>query len=1357
MSFTPTKRAEVVFKSGRCLLCLTGKHERKECPRDIKCTLGRCAGSRHHPLLHGSEFIPLRKLSDLTSPAASTSTAFLGTLTQRQTVKRRVRFKIVPVRISVGARWVDTFGFLDTGSDTTLIRSDVVKRLGLVGQPKRINVVSYDGSTSNVQASVVNFSLSSIDGTSRFEVKHAYAVDNLKVTPNAPISPRQLECWTHLRGIDVPNVQPEDVGVLIGLDVAEAHDHIDSVKPPAGTIGPIAFKTPFGWCLGGQTGPPQDGHPFIAHLVAEELGLMWKTDNVNLPDNRATALKRLFSMERRFQRDEDFARKQWRHVSGINNPADLCSRGIDPKNVEELVKFHEGPPFLKLDPSEWNTWDEIAEPEESDVNVLRVFAVKTEEENHSIDDCPYGSPPRFDLDENKGSFELWHQQWKIFLALSTIDIVLDDDERPAYKTNILISCLSKETLQAVMSMGLTDAEMGNHETVIQKLRERCNAGRNRHVWRQHFALSKQRANEAADNWLCDLRDLARKCATLTLDQAIEILRVAEAASKQATNLKTGDAAAIQTLAKSAYKKNKTHRQFSTSSNRHPAKERQSNKQPKEDGKSDGCWNCGSQRHPRQQCPANGKECSKCAEIGHFARVCNAKKNGIPPQIGSITLQKPPARIASMEEMDFVEAGMQPSGSEREILISILPDTGAQIDAIPADMYRNEIPETKLLPRGTNAITAIGSPIVSRGTFKATIRWPTGYNSNSKSINTTFHVLQDLKQPILSKKTQKALGMLPAGYPHESINAITKEEPRKDPGSIFFPHLMASVVINPTEERKKEDLKKLTEETISPGMNFFTVIDALKGYHQVQLDEESSALTTFSTPFGRYQYLRLPRRVSEVFDGIENSRRIVEDVIVFSATYEEHVKLVRRLFQRAADHNIAINVGKIVFAQPTARFGGYIVSSHGFQPNPDSIKVIREFLRPKNITDVRAFHGLCQQVGNFSTKVAESLKPLSPLLKKGLMWEWTTTHEDAFLKARKALSETHDLAFYDQKRPTALHVDASRLHGLGFIWKQRDADGSWRMVQAGSRYLSEAESRYAMIELECLGAVWAMQKCRQFIEGLPTFELITDHKPLMQRYQFKARWVPGKENIDSDALSRAPIDVASQKDELAEGANFFSAKLALINAISGSDASVLDPVLERIKIAAKKDKQMIELRETSFIINGFPNDKCNLSLSLRPFWRMRSQLAIDETDGMIVAGARVVIPAECRKPPLRDALPAHRRSFAPEWQQKVYILEKRARRAKDIQIEHYNRTAHPLQPFSIGDHVIVQHPISKCWATQKSAQIMIISLRHQPVVSSAEIAECYVNECPSCQEIRLRGHLFSRPLIIRLRRKKIHPD
>ena len=83
-------------------------------------------------------------------------------------------------------------------------------------------------------------------------------------------------------------------------------------------------------------------------------------------------------------------------------------------------------------------------------------------------------------------------------------------------------------------------------------------------------------------------------------------------------------------------------------------------------------------------------------------------------------------------------------------------------------------------------------------------------------------------------------------------------------------------------------------------------------------------------------------------------------------------------------------------------------------------------------------------------------------------------------------------------------------------------------------------------------------------------------------------MPGKENIDADALSRAPVDRASAKDELAEGAASSFTRLSLISAISGSDASVLDPVLERIKMAAQKDKQMIELREPSLTVSRMTN-------------------------------------------------------------------------------------------------------------------------------------------------------------------------
>jgi hypothetical protein len=76
-----------------------------------------------------------------------------------------------------------------------------------------------------------------------------------------------------------------------------------------------------------------------------------------------------------------------------------------------------------------------------------------------------------------------------------------------------------------------------------------------------------------------------------------------------------------------------------------------------------------------------------------------------------------------------------------------------------------------------------------------------------------------------------------------------------------------------------------------------------------------------------------------------------------------------------------------------------------------------------------------------------------------------------------LSTVRDLAFYDLKRLTILYVDASRFNGLGFLLKQLDNSKVWRVLQAGSRFLSSAESHYAMIELECLSAALAMKKSR----------------------------------------------------------------------------------------------------------------------------------------------------------------------------------------------------------------------------------------------------------------------------------------
>jgi hypothetical protein len=237
-----------------------------------------------------------------------------------------------------------------------------------------------------------------------------------------------------------------------------------------------------------------------------------------------------------------------------------------------------------------------------------------------------------------------------------------------------------------------------------------------------------------------------------------------------------------------------------------------------------------------------------------------------------------------------------------------------------------------------------------------------------------------------------------------------------------------------------------------------------------------------------------------------------------------------------------------------------------------------------------------------------------------------------------------LAYYDPTRLTALHTDASRLRGLGFILKQQQTNGDWKMVQAGSRLIVPAKSRYAMIELECLAAAWAMKKCKSFLEGLPSFEVVQDHQPLisilndytldqldnqrllrlrlqMSRFSFNAN-----ANVEADALSRSPVDQPTEADLLGEGLTSYTARTSVVNMIaewSGSKEGTTDMTLEGIKEAAAIDRDLQDLREV--IMNGFPYEKTNSAVNLCTFWNKRESLAIDDKDDMIVCGARVVIP------------------------------------------------------------------------------------------------------------------------------------
>ncbi len=151
---------------------------------------------------------------------------------------------------------------------------------------------------------------------------------------------------------------------------------------------------------------------------------------------------------------------------------------------------------------------------------------------------------------------------------------------------------------------------------------------------------------------------------------------------------------------------------------------------------------------------------------------------------------------------------------------------------------------------------------------------------------------------------------------------------------------------------------------------FTKIDALKGYHQCPLDEESQLLTTFITPFGRFKYLRAPygissisehynRRMDEAFSGLSGYRRVVDDVVIFDSDEANHAAHVRQFLQRCTECMITLNKDKWEYNKPLVTFAGFQLSKDGYRVDTTITDAITQFPTPSNRTDLRVFFWVSQ--------------------------------------------------------------------------------------------------------------------------------------------------------------------------------------------------------------------------------------------------------------------------------------------------------------------------------------------------------------------------------------------------------------
>ncbi|ETX01927.1 MAG: hypothetical protein ETSY2_36450 [Candidatus Entotheonella gemina] len=428
---------------------------------------------------------------------------------------------------------------------------------------------------------------------------------------------------------------------------------------------------------------------------------------------------------------------------------------------------------------------------------------------------------------------------------------------------------------------------------------------------------------------------------------------------------------------------------------------------------------------------------------------------------------------------------------------------------------------------------------------------------------------------------------------------------------------------------------------------FTKLDANSGFWQIPLAPSSSLLTTFITPFGRYCFHRLPfgissafqRRMSEALSGLTGTVCMMDDILVHGRTRVEHDDRLRQVLQRLSDLGMTLNSEKCLFAQSSVKFLGHVIDSQGIRPDPNKVSAIEHFSRPTNVSDVRCFLGIVNQLSKFSSNLADMTQPLRELLVKENAWVWDDAQEKAFGSVKRALAASPVLALFDPNLETVLSADASN-HGLGAVLLQRQLTGDLQPVAFISRSMTPTETRYAQIEKEALAFTWACERLADYLVGME-FHIQTDHKPLvplfsskhmeelplrvqrfrmrMMRFQFTISHIPGKDLIIADALSRAPVSTPTRADEALQQETTLYVN-SVIDSLSAPEAR-----LQEIKQHQEADEACQQI--VQFCQSGWPV-KSSLSPEVKPYFPLSAELSVE--NNLLLRGGRIVIPPPLRK-------------------------------------------------------------------------------------------------------------------------------